>query len=167
MNQHAAMKSMNAALRSEQRTYSYRHAISFEETNVVGNVYFSHYISWQGRCRELFLRDYAPDVLEQLQNDLRLVTLNVSCDYFAELRALDEVEIEMGLAHLRQHRIGLTFKYSTHPPGSEVLVARGRHFCSRSSLGSALRWRLGRGPPNLTVARSSRRCTKGRGPTPR
>ena len=120
------MKSMNAALRSEQRTYSYRHAISFEETNVVGNVYFSHYISWQGRCRELFLRDYAPDVLEQLQNDLRLVTLNVSCDYFAELRALDEVEIEMGLAHLRQHRIGLTFKYSTHPPGSEVLVARGR-----------------------------------------
>ena len=42
------------------RAYEYRHVVGFEETNVVGNVYFSRYVSWQGRCRELFLREGIP-----------------------------------------------------------------------------------------------------------
>ena len=41
------------------RAYEYRHVVGFEETNLVGNVYFARFVSWQGRCRELFLRDHA------------------------------------------------------------------------------------------------------------
>ena len=37
------------------RAFEYRHVVSFEETNLVGNVYFANHLSWQGRCRELFL----------------------------------------------------------------------------------------------------------------
>jgi enediyne biosynthesis thioesterase len=107
------------------RSYSYRHTISFEETNVVGNVYFTRHLSWQGRCREMFLRDFAPGVLDQLAQGLKLVTLSVHCDYFAELRALEEVEIRMSLAHLRQHRIGLAFTYSVCREGLNISVARG------------------------------------------
>jgi enediyne biosynthesis thioesterase len=125
MNQHA-LKLPNVAIRGAARVYSYRHLISFEETNVVGNVYFSHHVSWQGRCRELFLRDYAPDVIEQLRGDLRLVTLSVGCEYFSELWALDEIEIRMSLSHLRQHRIGLAFDYFVRRGGAETLAARGR-----------------------------------------
>jgi hypothetical protein len=42
------------------RAYEYRHVVSFEETNLVGNVYYVNHIRWQGLCREMFLRDYAP-----------------------------------------------------------------------------------------------------------
>jgi enediyne core biosynthesis thioesterase len=105
--------------------YLYRHRISFEETNLIGNVYFARFVSWQGRCRELFLFDYAPGMRGQLDGSLRLVTLNVACDFFGELHALDEVEIRMSLAHLRQHRIGLAFDYVLLRPGDETLVARG------------------------------------------
>jgi enediyne biosynthesis thioesterase len=125
MNQHASVAAAAAVPVTQPRSYCYRHTVSFEETNVVGNVYFTRHLSWQGRCRELFLREYAPEILDELRRDLRLVTLNVSCEYFAELRALDDVEIRMWLAHLRQHRIKLGFDYLLQRVGSTVLIARG------------------------------------------
>jgi enediyne core biosynthesis thioesterase len=106
-------------------SYRYRHRVCFEETNVVGNVYFARHISWQGRCRELFLHEHAPEVIAELTGSLRLVTLNVNCEYLAELRVLDEVELRMSLAHLRQHRIGLSFEYFVARSGLDFLAARG------------------------------------------
>jgi len=44
------------------RSYEYRHVVSFEETNLVGNVYYVNHLRWQGRVREMFLRDHAPGV---------------------------------------------------------------------------------------------------------
>lgn len=91
--------------------FLYSHVVSFEETNLVGNVYFARHLSWQGRCREMFLRTHAPSVLKELSQDLRLVTLRVACDYFEEFQAFDTVDIELRLAHQEQHRIGLDFEY--------------------------------------------------------
>jgi enediyne biosynthesis thioesterase len=105
--------------------FVYRHIVSFEETNLVGNVYFTRHMSWQGRCREMFLKYHAPAVMDELARDLRLVTLRVSCEYFAELTALDEIDVQMSLAHLRQHRIGLDFNFLKLLPAGTVLAARG------------------------------------------
>lgn len=104
--------------------FIYRHVVSFEETNVVGNVYFTRHISWQGRCREMFLKQNAPGILNDIANDLRLVTLHVSCEYFEELNAFDEIEVQMRLAHLRQHRIGLEFDIVKLTP-KPLRAARG------------------------------------------
>lgn len=102
---------INPAPGSEPAVYVYRHVVTFEETNLVGNVYYARHVSWQGRCREMFLRDLAPSVLKELSRDLRLVTIRVACDYFEELMAFDLIEIELRLAHQHQHRIGLDFEY--------------------------------------------------------
>jgi enediyne biosynthesis thioesterase len=103
------------------RAYEYEHTVSFEETSLVGNVYFARHVSWQGRCRELFLRDHAPSVLDELAHDLRLVTTHVSCDYFAELFALDRVLVRMTLGRVAQGRISMRFEYLR----DGELVARG------------------------------------------
>ncbi|NOZ08594.1 MAG: acyl-CoA thioesterase, partial [FCB group bacterium] len=71
--------------------FEFHHIVSFAETNLVGNVYFVNYIKWQGECRELFLREHAPDILEELTRGLSLVTVRVSCEYFQELTAFDEI----------------------------------------------------------------------------
>jgi len=107
------------------RHFTYRHIVSFEETNLVGNVYFTRHLSWQGRCREMFLKCHAPTVLNELARDLRLVTLRVSCEYFEELTALDEIDVLMSLAYMRQHRIGLDFNIHKLQPGGPVCIARG------------------------------------------
>jgi enediyne biosynthesis thioesterase len=103
------------------RAYEYRHVIGLEETNLVGNVYFVNHLRWQGRCRELFLRDHAPGVMEALKRDLVLVTTRCACDYFAELAPFDEITVRMRLGDMAQNRITMLFEYVR---GGEV-VARG------------------------------------------
>ena len=74
-------------------TFDYEHVVTFDETNVVGNVYFVHHLRWQGHCRELFLRERAPGVLAQLEDGLVLVTTRCSCEYFGELVARGEQQV--------------------------------------------------------------------------
>src|SRR5882672_2394132 len=47
-------------LPSMSRAYEYRHIVGFEETNLVGNVYYVKHVAWQGRVREMFLREHVP-----------------------------------------------------------------------------------------------------------
>ena len=110
---------------SATRCYEYHHTVSFQETNLVGNVYYTHHLSWQGRCREFFLRDHAPDVIAELSRSLCLATVRCACEYFAELTVFDEVIVRMRLAELVQNRMTLAFEYWRRKEGGEELVARG------------------------------------------
>jgi len=96
-----------------------------EETNLVGNVYYVNHVRWQGRCRELFLRDHAPELLAEIGRGLALVTIKVSCEYLAELMAFDELVIRLRLAALTQSRVTMAFEYWRQRDGGEELVARG------------------------------------------
>lgn len=107
--------------------FEYRHTVGFEETNIVGNVYYVNYLRWQGRCREMFLKQLAPDVLAEVQDDLKLFTLKVDCEFFAEITAFHELSIRMRLVDLTQTQIEFSFDYvRLDPDGGETLVARGR-----------------------------------------
>lgn len=107
------------------RAYEYRHRVGFEETSLVGNVYYVNHLRWQGRCREMFLRDHAPEILADLQDGLALATVRCACDYFVELEAFDEVVIRMRLGEVIQNRITLRFEYWRPNGAGEELVARG------------------------------------------
>jgi enediyne biosynthesis thioesterase len=107
------------------RAYEYRHVVGFEETNLVGNVYYVNHVRWQGRCREFFLRDHAPELLAEIGRGLALVTIRVSCEYLAELMAFDELVIRLRLAALTQSRVTMAFEYWRQREGGEELVARG------------------------------------------
>ena len=107
------------------RAYEYRHVVGFEETNLVGNVYYANYVRWQGRCREMFLREHAAEVGRALTEGFALVTTRVSCEYLSELFAFDEVAIRMRLRGLTQNRITMSFEYWRLTAGGEEMVARG------------------------------------------
>jgi enediyne biosynthesis thioesterase len=115
--------------------YEYRHVVTFEETNLVGNVYYVNHLRWQGCCREMFLREYAPETLRALQNDLCLVTAHCACDYLAELTAFTEVLLRMRLKQIVQNRIEFDFEYWRCEEGREDLVATGEQevVCMRRS----------------------------------
>jgi enediyne biosynthesis thioesterase len=108
------------------RAYEYRHIVSFEETNLVGNVYYVNHVAWQGRVREMFLRDHAPDIIAELSRGLSLATVSVQCEYLSELFAFDEVIIRMRLGELTQNRMTLVFEYWRARKGGEELIARGQ-----------------------------------------
>jgi enediyne biosynthesis thioesterase len=104
--------------------YEYRHIIGFEETSLAGNVYYVNHLGWQGRTRELFLREHAPDILTKLEHGFALITLRCSCEYLSELKAFDEVKVCMFLASMSQNRIAMRFEYWRENSPQE-LVARG------------------------------------------
>ncbi|GAA1010998.1 4-hydroxybenzoyl-CoA thioesterase [Acrocarpospora pleiomorpha] len=110
--------------------FEHLHTVGFEETNIVGNVYYVNYLRWQGRCREMFLKTHAPDVLGELQDDLKLFTLKVDCEFYAEITAFDELSIRMRLVDLAQTQLEFSFDYvklDARDLGvGETLIARGR-----------------------------------------
>lgn len=118
--------------------YEYRHIVGFEETNLVGNVYYVNYVRWQGRCREMFLLEHAPDVLNELRADLKLFTIKSECEYLAEISAFDELSIRMRLEDLTQTQIGFAFEYVRVREDVEELIARGRQriACMRGTNGA-------------------------------
>jgi enediyne biosynthesis thioesterase len=107
------------------KAYEYSHIVGFEETNLVGNVYYANYILWQGRCRELFLYDHAPAVIDQINHGLALVTVSVSCQYLSECFAFDRVIIAMQLKEIKQNRITMAFEYWRQRDQEKTLMAIG------------------------------------------
>jgi len=106
--------------------YEIRHIVGFEETNLVGNVYYANYVRWQGRAREIFLRDHAPGVVQEIRDGLKLFTVAVGCEYLAELTALDEISIRLRLLELRQTQVRMGFEYVQHLDDTrQRLVATG------------------------------------------
>ncbi len=108
------------------RAYEYRHTVCFEETNLVGNVYYTNHVKWQGRVREMFLHDHAPDIIAELSKGLSLATLAVSCEYISELNAFDEVIIRMRLGDMTQSKVTMLFEYWRATKSGEELIARGQ-----------------------------------------
>jgi enediyne biosynthesis thioesterase len=107
--------------------YELRHGVGFEETNFVGNVYYVNYLRWQGHCREQFLKEEAPSVLDEIMNnDLKLFTLKAECEFFAEITAFDELSVRMKLDELTQTQIQFSFDYVHLKDDGEHLVAKGK-----------------------------------------
>lgn len=110
--------------------FEYRHLVTFADTNLVGNVYFTNYLSWQGACRERFLAEKAPRTVARLNDDLALVTHSCSCDFFSELFALDTVSVRMSLVRIDFNQITMDFDYYRMTDGPARLVARGEQTVS-------------------------------------
>src|SRR5579859_2292781 len=106
--------------------YEYRHVVGFEETNLVGNVYYVNYVRWQGRCREMFLLEHAPGVLDEMREDLRLITTEASCDSLQGVSAGDELSIRMRLEELTRTEVEFGFEYVRLGDGTEDVLGRGR-----------------------------------------
>lgn len=107
------------------RPYRYSLMVGFQDTNVVGNVYFAQYFAWQGKCRESFLRDFAPQILDDFKVGYGIITKDSECQFVQEARAFDEVQIEMFLHDLTPLSVSMRFDYYRREGQQRVLLARG------------------------------------------
>lgn len=121
----AKLSPKNGHSGSSSKFYDYRLTVSFEDTNVVGNVYFSNYIRWQGKAREQFLSEEAPKILAEMSRGLELITISVKCDYHSQLFALDQVLIRMRLEALEPASVRMVFEYYREDRSGTEIVATG------------------------------------------
>ncbi|MBE7169194.1 MAG: acyl-CoA thioesterase [Williamsia sp.] len=113
-------------IRSEGNSYyEYKFIATFEETNVVGNVYFANYVLWQGKCREMFLYEYCPEIVEDINGGLYLITLDLSVQYISQLHAFDKVVMHMSLEAQGESRLMMNFDYYHQKGDKLILVCKG------------------------------------------
>lgn len=107
------------------RPYRYPLVVSFQDTNVVGNVYFAQYFAWQGKCREAFLREHAAQILDDFKAGFGIITKDAQCQFVREARAFDELLIEMFLDDLTPLSVTMRFDYYRRESTGRVLLAQG------------------------------------------
>lgn len=108
------------------RKFEYKIQVSFEETNVVGNVYFANYFVWQGKCREAFLAQYAPQVLEDFAAGHGMITKDSSCEFIEESFAFNHLVVCMSLQRLSRTSVTMVFEYYRDEGDHRVLLALGK-----------------------------------------
>jgi enediyne biosynthesis thioesterase len=114
------------------KSYRYEHVVSFEETNALGNVYFSNFLKWQGICRERFLKEHTPELIVRLADGLKIATVACSCSFYWNLYPFDSVFIDMYLDDpggdklIREVDVlRISFKYWKSADSQKLLVAEG------------------------------------------
>jgi len=108
--------------------FEYRFITTFEETNVVGNIYFANFVVWQGKCREMFLYEYCPDIINEIYNGLALITLDLSVQYISQFFAFDKVVMRMYLETQSSSRLLMRFEYlKEEEDKSLTLCCKGTH----------------------------------------
>jgi enediyne biosynthesis thioesterase len=109
------------------RYFEHRLTVGFSDTNVVGNVYFANYFLWQGKCREEFLRQYAPRVLQDFRAGFGMITKESACVFHHETFAFEEILIRMALERLTRTAVSMRFDYfRVQSEPMRTLVAEGR-----------------------------------------
>lgn len=106
--------------------FDYKTFVGFEETNVVGNVYFSNYFVWQGKCREAFLRKYAPGVLDDFKAGFGMITKESSVSFQNEAFAFEDIVVRMSLGKLGRTSVTMMFDYYKAQGDELVLLAQGQ-----------------------------------------
>ncbi len=84
---------------------------SLEDSNLVGNIYYSHYYSWQARVRDQFLYLQMPSLF---QFDVKLgefICVDAKVNHLQEAMPFESIEISMYLDRLSQDSLGLYFEY--------------------------------------------------------
>jgi enediyne core biosynthesis thioesterase len=109
------------------RYYEYRHVVEFEETDINGYVYNVNCLRWQAQCREMFLLEYVPSVLDELRGSFELITIAAECAQLAPMEACDDLSIRMRAEHQTLTQVTLAFDYVNLGDEGESLVATGRH----------------------------------------
>lgn len=84
---------------------------SLEESNLVGNIYFSNYAKWLGKTQDLFFKEVSPEYFEGLGDKGEFFSLNCEVNYLQEAMPFDTILVKMYLDALYANGMGLYFEF--------------------------------------------------------
>ncbi|MFC7441755.1 SDR family NAD(P)-dependent oxidoreductase [Laceyella putida] len=88
-----------------------RFETSLEESNLVGNVYFSNYTVWQSRVRDQFFYSLAPELFQGTGKQGEWLPLFSKVHHLREAMPFDTIEVQMSLAKRYEYGVNLFFEY--------------------------------------------------------
>ena len=106
------------------KIFAYEKVITFKQTNVMGNTYFSNYVEWQGEAREMLLLQHpeASNFLTQNQH-IFLVTHSLSHRFVTNTFFGDRVRVEVTTKNILDYSLMMVFRY--RHAGNNSLIGEG------------------------------------------
>jgi enediyne biosynthesis thioesterase len=95
-----------------------------EHSNVVGNVYFAHYVSWQGEAVDAMLASLHPEYARTRSSELRVES--VAMDHFREAMPYDLVEVHVQVERVWQRGLALHAEVYRRTGSDLVKLAAGQ-----------------------------------------
>lgn len=93
------------------------------DTNLEGNVYWTHYFEWLGKAREAFAKWAIPDILAIIGTGLTLITVETSLRHLKSAYLYDDISVEVGVKEVRKASLQLSFDFFNQTKGE--LIATG------------------------------------------
>lgn len=93
------------------------------DTNIEGNVYWTHYFDWAGRAREAFARWAVPNIMEEIGSGLTLITVETNIKHLRPAFLYDELIVAVGIKEIRKASLQLSFDFFNQK--TEALIATG------------------------------------------
>jgi acyl-CoA thioesterase FadM len=84
---------------------------SLEDSNLVGNIYFSNYTVWQGVLRDQYFYHLAPELYKGIGEQGEWITISNDIQHLREAMPFDTILVEMSLAERYEYGIKLYFDY--------------------------------------------------------
>lgn len=80
---------------------------TLEDSNIVGNIYFSRFAEWQARLRDLYVHSVMPQAFADRHHEFLCVSSTL--DFLRDMMPFDRVTVKMSLEAL--HECGVTLRY--------------------------------------------------------
>jgi acyl-CoA thioesterase FadM len=108
---------------------------SLQDSNLVGNLYFGNYSSWQGRLRDEFFHALGPEYFNGRKSPAQLECISFGTQHLREAMPFDQIEATMQLRAIYPGAVDLWFDFHrVDSTGSREKLAVGHH---RAALVSA------------------------------
>lgn len=93
------------------------------DTNIEGNVYWTHFFEWMGKAREAFAIWAVPDIMDIMKAGLALITIETGLKHIKPAFLYDEISIEVGIKEVKKASLQLSFDFINQKSGE--LIATG------------------------------------------
>lgn len=107
-----------------EKIFSLEKIITFKQTNVMGNTYFSNYVEWQGEAREkLLLCHPSASVYLKENPHIFLVTHSLGHRYIGNTYFGDRIRIKLTSKNILDYSLMIIFRY--YNTNGDTLIGEG------------------------------------------
>lgn len=115
---------------------------SLEDANLVGNIYFSHYYTWQGRARDNFFRQIAPEYFSstRMLGEFRCSLCKI--EHLSEAMPFESIQVSLYRKAIHENAIQLHVEYHRiSADGTKQKLGYGEHWATWYAPNNANQWR--------------------------
>jgi len=94
--------------------------VSLKDTNMEGNVYWTHFFDWFGCVREQFLLLIVPDFEKRFREGLRIITSEEHLKHMAPAFFGEQVIVKIGVTKMKKVQACLSFEIENAATGQKL-----------------------------------------------